>query len=75
MTKYLGDDNVMDKVSLGFAKVSNGSLKGALRAFDGWLLRIVNAFLLRDMVKNPTILFSRKGFYALNYQCIVDNRK
>ena len=41
MTKYLGDDDTMDKVSLGYSKRSNGVLKGAIGALDGWLLRVV----------------------------------
>ena len=30
---------------------------------------------MRDLIMNPVSFFSRKGFYALNVQCIVDHRK
>ena len=40
----------------------------------GWLVRIVRPGW-RDRILNPVTFFSRKGFYALNVQCIVDDRK
>ena len=66
MTKYLGDDMAMERVSMGFSKRSKGVLKGAIRALDVWLVRIVRPGWIRDMIKNPTTFFSRKGFYTLN---------
>ena len=60
MTKYLGDDDAMKEVSLGFSKRSNGVLKGAIGALDGWLVRIVKPSWLRDRVKNPTTFFQEK---------------
>ena len=74
MIRYLGDKDAMAKVSLGFSRRSNGVLKGAIGALDGWLVRIVRPGW-RDLVMNPVSFFSRKGFYALNVQCIVDDRK
>ena len=50
-------------------------LIGAIGAIDGWLVRIVRPSWFRDKIKNPTTFFSRKGFFALNVQCIVDDRK
>ena len=75
MTKYLGDKDAMAKVSAGFSKRSHGVLKGAIGAIDGWLVRIVRPGFKRDGIKNVTSFFSRKGFYALNVQCIVDDKK
>ena len=42
---------------------------------DGWLVRIQRPSLWRDGVLNVTSFFSRKGFYALNVQVIVDDKK
>ena len=75
MVKYLGDKEAMARVSAGFSKRSNGVLIGAIGAIDGWLVRIVRPSWFRDRIKNPTTFFSRKGFFALNVQCIVDDRK
>ena len=74
MSKYLGDKQAMSKVSAGFSKRSNGLLIGAIGAIDGWLVRIVRPGW-RDRIVNPVTFFSRKGFYALNVQCIVYGRK
>lgn len=59
MYKYLGDNSTMSKVSLGFLARSNGISKGAIGALDEWLVRIVRPEWIRDMIKNPTTLFSR----------------
>ena len=74
MIKYLGDKQAMSKVSAGFAKRSNGVLIGAIGAIDGWLVRIVRPGW-RDLIVNHVPFFSRKGFYALNVQCIVHYRR
>ena len=75
MVKYLGDKEAMERVSKGFSIRSGGVLKGAIGAMDGWLVRVVRPSWLIDGVRNPTTFFSRKGFFALNVQCIVDDRK
>ena len=72
---YLKDENAMRSVSEGFSKRSNGILKGAIGAIDGWLVRITCPSESRDHVKSATTFFSRKGFYALNVQCMVDDKK
>jgi len=74
MMKYLGNKRAMSRVSAGFSKRSNGVLIEAIGAIDGWLVRIVRPGW-RDLILNPVSFFSRKGFYALNVQCIVDDRK
>ena len=73
MENYLDDLAEMKSVSHGFSKRSNGILKGAVGAIDGWLVRIGKPSMYRDGMKNPTSFFSRKGFYALNVQVIVDD--
>ena len=72
---YLKDEIKMKKVSDGFSQRSNGILKGAIGAIDGWLVRITKPLKNRDGVRNPSTFFSRKGFYALNVQCMVDHEK
>ena len=72
---YLADDRAMETTSEGFSKRSDGILKGAIGALDGWLVRIQRPSLWRDGVLNVTSFFSRKGFYALNVQVIVDDKK
>ena len=74
MIRYLSDKSAMSKVSKGFSKRSNGVLIGAIGAIDGWLVRIVRPDW-RDLILNPVSFFSRKYFYSLNVQCIVDDRK
>ena len=62
----------MGKVSDGVSKRSGGIFKGAICALDGWVVRIVRPGW-RDRIYNP-MSFSRTGFYALNVQCIVDDK-
>ena len=52
----------MARVSKGFSNRSNGILKGAIGALDGWLVRIVKPGRRRDECRNPTKFFYRKGF-------------
>ena len=75
MENYLDDLAEMKSVSHGFSKRSNGILKGAVGAIDGWLVRIGKPSMYKDGQKNPTSFFSRKGFYALNVHVIVDDKK
>ena len=75
MVKYLNDVEAMSKVSQGFSKRSNGVLKGAIGALDGWLVRIRSPSWFSDRVTSSITFFSRKGFFALNVQFIVDDKK
>ena len=75
MYDYLDDQEAMQKVSDGFSKRSNGVFKGGIGALDGWLVRIIRPGWRRDGYRNITAFFSRKGFYALNVQVIVDDKK
>ena len=73
--KYLYDKDAMDRVSHIFSKGSNGVLKGVIGAIDGWLVKIRRPNLHCDGVTNPVPYISREGYYALNVQCIIDDRK
>ena len=75
MSRYLNDKEAMNNVSKGFSSRSNGVLKGAIGAIDGWLVRIIRPSWFSDKIISPITFFSRKGFYALNVQCIVDDKK
>ena len=54
---------------------SNGILGGIIGALDGWLVKIKSPSWLRDGIKNSATYLSRKGFFALNVQVIVDREK
>ena len=75
MNAYLEDEMAMSRVSKGFSLRSNGVLTGAIGAIDGWLVKIIRPSWRLDRVRNPIAFFSRKGFYALNVQCVVDHDK
>ena len=75
INSYINDDNALQHVSQGFSKRSNGLLKGAIGAIDGWLIKIQRPTFTRDGITHSKSFFSRKGFYALNVQCVVDNEK
>ncbi|KAL7466470.1 hypothetical protein ACHAXS_006769, partial [Conticribra weissflogii] len=72
---YHMDDNKMEKVSRGFCKGINGVFAGCIGALDGWLVKIEKPSLIRDGVQNPSLYFSRKGFYGVNVQIIVSHNK
>jgi hypothetical protein len=72
---YLNDDVRMKSVAYEFSKKSNGIFNGVIGAIDGWLVRIKRPSCRRDKVRNPGSFFSRKGFYAINVQVVVDRKK
>ena len=61
------------RISEEFAIGSDGILKGCIGAIDGWLVKIKCPSLFE--VSNPGKYMSRKGFFALNVQAIVDKKK
>ena len=61
MTEYVGNDNMMDKVSIDFSQRSNSVLKGAIGVLDGWLVKIVKPSWLGDKVNNPLTFFQGKN--------------
>ena len=74
MKKYLNDEQTMACISDGFSNCSYGILKGAIGATAGWLVRIVRPLFRVNVIKNIVSFFSRKGFYGLNVQIIVDDK-
>jgi hypothetical protein len=73
--KYLNDMIHMKDVAKGFEeKCRCGAFRGCIGALDGWLVKIKRPGS-KDNVTNPGDFFSRKGFYAINCQVIVDRYK
>ena len=72
---FFDDENKLKESATEFARKSNGLMWGAVGALDGWLVKIRQPSKIRDRVKNPASFFSRKGFFAVNVQVIVDRKK
>lgn len=75
MVKYLGGKYTIAPASKGFSIRSNGVLNRAIGAMYGWLVRVVQPSWVHDGIRNSTTFFSSKRIFALNVQCIVDNKK
>ena len=69
----LQDPMAIARISREFDEKSSGVMDGCLGALDGWLVKIRCSRY--NEVANPGKYFSRKGFYALNVQVIVDWEK
>ena len=72
---YVKDEDKMVQVATQFAQSSNGILNGCIGAIDGWVVKIKKPTKNLDKVLEPSSFYSRKGYYGLNVQCIVDQRK
>ena len=66
----------MQEVALGFSSGSNGVLNGCIGAIHDSIVKIMRPSK-KDGVRNPSSssFFSRKGFYGVNVQAIVDKKK
>ena len=72
--EFCWDDARMSEVALQFSEASNGVINGCIGALDGWVVKIQKPSL-KDGIRNPQSFYSRKGYYALNVQAIVDKKK
>jgi hypothetical protein len=73
--EYFLNDEQMRETSRGFAHGrSKGIFGGVIGALDGWLVKIAKVSVTSG-VRNVAGYFSRKGFYAINCQVIVDHKK
>ncbi len=71
----LEDESAMKEVATDFAQGSSkGIMYGCIGAIDGWLVKIKCPSKLEG-VQNAGGFFSRKGYFALNVQVIVDKYK
>jgi hypothetical protein len=73
--KYISDEGRLTKGALGFAQITNGALCSCMGALDGWIVKIQRPWKKRDKCPNPSSDYSRKGFYGINVQAIVDSKK
>ncbi len=71
---YCQDDEKMQEVALQFSRASRGVNNGCIGALDGWIVKIRKPSRCNG-VENPKSFCSRKGFYGINVQVIVDKRK
>jgi hypothetical protein len=71
---YCKDEARMQAVALDFARASGGVINGCIGALDGWIVKI-NKPTKSDGVSNPKSFYSRKGFYGISVQAIVDSKK
>ena len=70
------DTEAMKETTKSFAQgTSNGIIGGCIGAIDGLLIKMVAPSKKRDNVKNISNFYSRKGYYAINTQVIVDKQK
>ena len=73
--QYLSDLDKMKEVAKGFKDNCRcGAFRGCIGAVDGWLVKISRP-CRKDGVTQPGDFFSRKGFFAINVQVIVDRYK
>ena len=72
---YLRDENRMAEVAIEFARSSSGIISGCIGAVDGWVVKIKKPTKNIDQVSKPSSFYSRKGYFGLNVQCIVDKKK
>ncbi len=74
---YCEDEERMSKVALDFSIASKRVINGCIGAIDGWIVKIRMPSIGRDLHhnSNPATYFSRKGFYGINVQAIVDKKK
>jgi hypothetical protein len=75
--EFCGDEERMGKVAREFAMKSNFVINGCIGAIDGWIVKIKKPSRTKDLFNcsDPASYFSRKGFFGINVQAIVDSNK
>ena len=73
-TAYCRDQDRMRNVARQFHVASQGIMTGCIGAIDGWVVK-VKPPSARDGVHDPASFYSRKGFFGINVQAIVDKNK
>ena len=63
----------MKLVALQFLAASNGVINGCISAIDGWVVKIRKP-KKSDGVDNAASFYSRKGYFGINVQVIVDKK-
>jgi hypothetical protein len=72
--EYCRDEARMNEVAFQFARGSGGVMCGYIGAIDGWIVNIIQP-LQRDNVMDPKYFCSRKGFFGISVQAIVNKKK
>jgi hypothetical protein len=72
--EYCKDEDRMNAVASDFADGSNHLFSGCIGAVDGWIVKIAKP-CKKDGVLNPKSFYSRKGFYGLSAQAVVNKKK
>ena len=73
---YCEDNDLMSRVARGFATASRNIINGCIGAIDGWVVKIRKPRRWKDLDGgDPASFFSRKGFFGINVQAIVDRKK
>ncbi len=71
---YWQDVQQMQEVALQFSRASRGVINGCIVALDGWIVK-VQKLQKGDDVGNAAAFYSRKGYFGINVQVIVDKQK
>jgi hypothetical protein len=64
----------MNEVAMSFSHASNGVINGCIGAIDGWVVKIKKPSK-KDNIMNAQSFYSRKGYFAVNVQAIVDKKR
>ena len=72
---YFSNKQEMKRNANEFVKSSHGTFKNCVGALDGWLVKITKPVYDKDTMPSPPSYYSRKGYYALNVQVIVNKRR
>ena len=72
--EYCRNNDEMNAVALQFSQSSRGIICGCIGALDGWIVKVKKPST-RDGVKDPASFYSRKCFFGVNVQAIVDKKK
>lgn len=50
-------------------------MNACIGTLDAWVVKIKKSTKEKDNVSKPSSFYSRKGYFGLNIQCIVDKQK
>ncbi len=64
----------MQEVALQFSQASRGVINGCIGAMDGWIVKVQKPWK-GDGVGNAATFYSRKGYFGINIEVIVDKQK
>ena len=70
---YCRDKQQLQAVALQFSQASRGVINGCIGALDGWVVKIRKP-KKSDGVDNAASFYSRKGYFGINVQVIVDKK-